>query len=230
TEGKIATNAVTEGKIATNAVTEGKIATNAVTEGKIETNAVTEGKIETNAVTEGKIATNAVTEGKIATNAVTAAKLDSTVQSRLLPTTEIFTFAPSLFPNSGATPWLQNNGIATNDPNRSDASGWLPLQLPDGLVIQSVTVFGTKIGNFNFRITLQQQPLTGTGNSVILFGKQLSPVPDGAFSNLALDLQAGVSTAINNKNSKYFITLLIPSITAPATASIYAIQVSLARP
>ncbi|MDZ8258024.1 hypothetical protein [Nostoc sp. ChiQUE01b] len=156
------------------------------------------------------------------------ARIIGQINGSLAPLSTTLTFAPSLFPSSPASPWLQTSGVATKDPTKSDANGWLSLQLPNGLVIQSVVVVGTKSGNFNFRITLQQQPLSSTVSSVVLFSGQLADDPDGAF-NKSLQLQPGVNATINNAANKYLITATIPSAAVPATASISAIQVFLAR-
>jgi len=156
------------------------------------------------------------------------ARIVGQINSSLTPLSTTLTFAPSLFPNAPASPWLQTSGIVTKDPTKSEANGWLSLQLPNGLVIQSVVVVGSKSGSFHFRLALQQQPLSSAGNAVVLFSSQLAEDPDGAF-NKSLQLRPEVNTTINNTANKYLITAVILNAAATATASISAIQVALAR-
>lgn len=157
------------------------------------------------------------------------ARIIGQINNSLTPLSTMLTFSPTFFPNAPATPWLQTSGIATKDPARSDANGWLPLQLPNDLIIEGVGIVGTKTGNFNFRVTLQQQPFSGAGGAAILYSLQLADDPDGAF-NKPLQLQSGANITINNAANKYFITAVIPNAPTPSAASISAIQVSLARP
>ena len=150
------------------------------------------------------------------------------INGSLTPVSNTLTFAPSLFPNDPTTTWMQNSGVATKTPTKTDASGWLSLQLPNGLMIQNVVVIGTKIGNFNFRVQLQSQPLSNIAGGIILFSGQLKNDPDGEFYK-SLELQPGANTTVNNLVNKYIITAALLNAVDPATASISAIQVSLTR-
>src|SRR5208283_2073619 len=80
----------------------------------------------------------------------------------IVPPTTTLTFAPSFFPNLTDAPWVQNNGLAAKGANQTAADGWMPLQLPDGTQLQTMTILGTNSGNVgSFEVQLVQQQLTG---------------------------------------------------------------------
>jgi hypothetical protein len=131
-------------------------------------------------------------------------------------------YAPSFFPNLTDPPWVQNNGLATKGPSQTAADGWLPLQLPDGTQLQSMTILGTKSGNVgSFQMQLVKQPLSGGGVTTLL-AIPLADQPDTIQvtgqvpSNLAL---------VDNANNKYLVIARIVGADATSSASLNVIQI-----
>jgi hypothetical protein len=132
------------------------------------------------------------------------------------------TFAPSLFPNLTNPEWVKNNGIATKATNQTGADGWMQLQLPDGTVMQTMTVIGAKSGNAgSFQILLTQQPLTG-GALTTLLAIPLGGQPDGSFQVTG---QVAGNVKVDSNANKYMVIARIVGADAAASASINAIQI-----
>ena len=60
--------------------------------------------------------------------------------------TVTLTFAPSFLPIGDEPPWSLSMGVATKPREAGKARGWFPLQLPEGVRLQSMTVIGRKTG------------------------------------------------------------------------------------
>ena len=80
----------------------------------------------------------------------------------------VLTLAPAFLPHEHGPNWVLSNGVAKasraedgdgND-QQVDAHGWLPVQLPDGARIQSMTVRGRRDGNLKvFAVALVRAPI-----------------------------------------------------------------------
>jgi hypothetical protein len=141
----------------------------------------------------------------------------------IVPPTATLTFAPSFFPNLTNAPWTQNNGIATMPSNLTGVDGWMPLQLPDGTQMQTMTVIGSKSGSVgSFQVQLVQQSLSD-GTAHLLLAIPLGDQSDGSFQvtgQVAVNLNQ-----VNNSANKYLVTARIVGATVGASASLIAIQI-----
>jgi hypothetical protein len=70
-------------------------------------------------------------------------------------------------------PWNVNIGVAS-DPGPPGADGFLPVSLPDGAVIQSMTATGTRTGNNRGSVTLLVIPISGGSGGTTLIQIDLS--------------------------------------------------------
>jgi len=157
-----------------------------------------------------------------------------------------FTFAPT-FLAIGTANWALETTAFTAQAGAA-ADGWLPVQLPDGQSIQSLTVNGKMTGGTptSFQVILCREPVdpddvakTGADNLITI---DLSKTPAGSFTVSgavaagsganALDaasklLAAQAAKLIDNVNYKYFVrATLKPAAGVSMQAEIDAIQIS----
>jgi hypothetical protein len=138
---------------------------------------------------------------------------------------QTLTFAPSFFANLNATPWAQNNGIAAKSPNQTGAEGFMPLQLPDGFKLQSLTVIGEKSGNVgSFIVQLVRQATAGALTTLLTLSLANSPdqfqVTDQIPANVSL---------IDNGNNKYLVIARIVGADVNSAVKISAFQILCSR-
>jgi hypothetical protein len=150
------------------------------------------------------------------------------------PTTVTRTLPPNFTAIAGgAAPWALGIGSAA-DAGPPSTSGFMPLNLPDGVVIQTMTTIGRKtnagpVGNVNLLIV----PIGGAGTGTILIQIDLSVAGDpftltgtpnvpGLTSSALVSLQT-----VQNLQFKYFIEAQVfsPQGTTPASVVINALQV-----
>jgi hypothetical protein len=143
----------------------------------------------------------------------------------ILPPTVSLTFAPAFLPNGTNVPWVQSSGVASKGGTQTAADGWMQLALPDGVLLQSVTIIGSKSGNVgSFQIKLCRQPFPGTAVLPLLS----IPVSDqqDTFQFTAPLLSP---PQVDNSANKYLLTATIVGADAAATAQLTAIQIGYKR-
>jgi hypothetical protein len=144
------------------------------------------------------------------------------INASLVPVipTRTLTFAPSFFPRGGNIPWTQLDGIASKGTNQTAAEGWLPLQLPDGTRIQTMTVIGEKSGNVgSFLVQLVRQSISGALTTLLTI--QLADQPN---SFQVSETVPTTNNLVDNKTFKYLVIGRIIGAEAAATARLFAIQ------
>jgi hypothetical protein len=143
------------------------------------------------------------------------------------PDTEtVLTFAPGLQPSGQDAPWLLLEGLAAKPTGAGFASGWLPLQIPDGITIQKMRVIGRKAGNVAaFTVQLLRQPVADTALTPVV-AAQLEQAT-GAFV-VPVDVPAEHATVDNNAY-KYIVTAEVIGAEPQATVQIGAIQLVCSR-
>jgi hypothetical protein len=114
------------------------------------------------------------------------------------PPTAVFTVAPTFQPASGATGWVLQPSGAAVAANSVQASGVLPLNLPDHIHVTSIKVLGsgTNSGTTNTSFTFTRVSLADNTTSIFLFDNApghvplntVAPLPDPALG--AIDLTA----------------------------------------
>jgi len=144
--------------------------------------------------------------------------------------TGTLTFLPTFFQNSTGPNWVQTSGIAS-PPQGGTANGWLPLQLPQGVRIQSMTVIGRKNGDLDlFQVNLVRQAIADSSAITTLVGISLKNATD-PFTVTKLVSVLGAGPAALNEFStvditqyKYFVTAEVDN--AKGVANIETIQIS----
>ena len=149
------------------------------------------------------------------------------------------TFAPTFYPNRAEPPWQQAIGYAERPPAAASALGWFPIQLPDDVQLQGMTVIGRRTGTTrSFQVSLLRQTLAEYTNndrvdllSVPLITLDLSQVQDDFKVSAPVSipgLSAGAIEEfkqIDNTKFKYLIQASISDASDDATVRINAVQV-----
>jgi len=140
------------------------------------------------------------------------------------PTTTL-TFAPSFLQNLTATPWAQNNGIAAKGAGQTGADGYMPLQLPDALHLQTMTVFGNKSGNVgSFVVQMVRQAISGALTTLLVI-----PLADQPDSFQVTNSVPPNLNLIDNKANKYLVTARVVGADPNSKAELTAVQILCAR-
>jgi hypothetical protein len=133
------------------------------------------------------------------------------------------TLAP-IFSHAVFDPWAIGMGVAAVPANQVNTQGWLPVELPDGALVKSMTVIGHKEGTMStFSVVLERQETIG-GPFEELITANLVSSPQ--FYNVTKTFQgdAGLNQ-IDNKKFKYMISALVTrSAGVNDLVQIYAIQ------
>lgn len=144
------------------------------------------------------------------------------INASLVPVipTRTLTFAPGFFPRGNNPTWTQLDGIASKGTGETAADGWLPLQLPNGSRIQTMTVIGEKSGNVgSFLVQLVRQSISGGLTTLLTI--QLSDQPD---SFQVSEPVPATNSSVDNTTFKYLVIARIIAADATATARLFAIQ------
>jgi hypothetical protein len=160
------------------------------------------------------------------------------------PTTN-FTFAPGILPIAGAPAnWPVNAGNAAVSAAGANPDGWLPVQLPDGANIQSMTVTGklTPPAPASFQVVLFRESVAPDPNSPAaplislalqsqsgVFSVSGSIVPGAASSASGLVAQLALVQdlkLIDNSSYKYFLRATVTGAGGATVAEIDAIQIA----
>jgi hypothetical protein len=141
-----------------------------------------------------------------------------------LSPTQLLTFMPAFAPSDGNPAWSLKDGVAKAGPNESggSASGWLPLQLPDGMSIQAMIVLGDKTGTItSFNIELFKLTLDGSDPQPVI-----TTALSRAADQFNVTTQAsGTPPVIDNRSIGYFVTADVAFTGNTSQARIFAIQV-----
>ncbi|HTS67239.1 MAG TPA: hypothetical protein VMS37_22655 [Verrucomicrobiae bacterium] len=146
--------------------------------------------------------------------------------------TRTITLPANFLPVTGATAWNVRVGFAEDSGSSSD--GWIPLSLPEGAVLKSLTAIGLKknaapagaVNLFAIPINAGDQHLLASVNlnSVALNNVFTINVPVNVASSLT-----GLLT-VQNSQFKYVIEANANFSTAAASITIYATQVTYVTP
>lgn len=160
--------------------------------------------------------------------------------------TTTYTFAPVFIPTGSTNPnWIIANFVASRPPTGGNADGWLPVQLPDGKRIQSMTVTGKRGGTTIpsvFHVQLLRQLITAAASdqpvSLITVSLESAPsqfqVSAGVVAATAATGSLSLITAavaeelklIDTSNYKYFVQAVLLQSTGSDPAEIDAIQIA----
>jgi hypothetical protein len=141
--------------------------------------------------------------------------------------------APAFFTDGTQTNWQVSMGIASK-PQAAPAvvSGWVPIELPDQMHIQSMNVIGSRTGTIpTLEFDLIRQPFTDTTTATLISisGDGTTTNPFG--TNTAFDptnLTAATIedlTRVDNSKYKYIIHALMRGVDQNATVQILTLQV-----
>lgn len=134
------------------------------------------------------------------------------------------TLAP-IFSHAVFDPWSIGMGVAAVPANQVNTQGWLPVELPDGALVKSMTVIGHREGATlsTFSVVLERQEITGGPYEELITTNLAS---SAQFYNVTKNFQgdAGLNQ-IDNKKYKYLISALVTrSAGVNDLVQIYAIQ------
>ena len=150
------------------------------------------------------------------------------------PTAATFTltFTPTFAPNDAGPGWRLLNGIAVRAEGQANANGLLPLQLPDGVRIQGMTVIGNRTGTMaGFQVRLVRQTIANS-DAVdlvnLLLREASSPFTVSGsvqVQNVTETVQLEQYRLVDNTTYKYFVIGRIPDAAADAVAEVRAVQI-----
>jgi len=148
-------------------------------------------------------------------------------------------------PLAAAASWTISPGIAAKPSASRSARGWLPVQLPDGKLLQTMTVRGARRHVTRpadvFSVKLYRQALEGTNRTPVpLINVALESAADpfkisqgvaadlaglGLSSSSALQVTADFR-GIDNNTYQYFVTAEVDSPEAGSEIEIYSVQIT----
>jgi hypothetical protein len=129
------------------------------------------------------------------------------------------TLTPALV--ATGTAWEHVAGGALKASGKTDASGMMPVQLPDGHRVQTIRATGNKQSG-NLSINLFRQALTGTAAPERIAG--VDP-PAGTFDLSSAAPTTSVSKVDNNQ-FRYFLTAELDSAVAAQLVALNAFQIT----
>ncbi len=147
------------------------------------------------------------------------------------------TFAPTFFPISdgGVTvpEWTMALGTALKPANANSASGWFPVQLPDGARIRQLKVHGRKVGGapLGFSVRLMRQSLA-TADSTTLITLALKSITGEPFNAPPGEIP-GDSPAVlqelqtvDSQRYQYLVQAVLTNAVADTEIQIYSVQIT----
>lgn len=149
--------------------------------------------------------------------------------------TETLTFAPSFLPSGDEPPWSLSVGVATKPPEADRARGWFPLQLPEGVRLQSMIVNYRKTESVrSFQVQLLQQPLNDISTTALItvsLGNAAAPFQVTGSVQVAEARPAALeeSVVINNSAYKYLVMASVDDQEANTAVQIFTIRVTYSR-
>jgi len=139
------------------------------------------------------------------------------------------------FISVSAKPWSISIGVAA-DPGPPGADGFIPVMLPDGVIIQSMTVTGSRTSNDRGNVTLLAIPIAGGAGGTTLIQIDLStggnPFTLTGFPNPTISALSAAALQqmllIQNSQFKYVVeaTAEVLPTTGAGTLLINAIQIA----
>ena len=142
--------------------------------------------------------------------------------------TQLLNFMPAFVPVQQSPTWTLNDGVASAGPKTGGgaASGWMPLQLPDGLTIQAMIVLGDKSGTISsFVVELFKRALDGSDPQSVI---TTSLVRAADQFNVTTQT-SGNPPVVDNRSNGYFVTADVAFTGDTSQARIFAIQVICSR-
>ena len=145
------------------------------------------------------------------------------------------TTPPNFLPNGKNTQWIVTLGAAS-DSGSAISDGWLPLYLPEGAVIQSMTVNGARVNAITAAFaSLVVQPVTASDVTTLIlidlaaggnpFNLTRTPAVPGLGPAALQDL-----ATVKNSNNKYLVHAEVIGSTAAASVLIFSISISYTTP
>jgi hypothetical protein len=141
----------------------------------------------------------------------------------------IVTVVPAFATHLSNPPWIINDGFAVV-PAGGSADGILPVHLPDGLLLDSMTVLGRRSGSVtSFDVLFSRQVLSAV-KPTPLIALDLSGASDPFTVTSGINITdpgAGGPEAfqvINNAKFKYFVTASVSGATTSSRINIFAFQ------
>ncbi|HZU03855.1 MAG TPA: hypothetical protein VFA10_29600 [Ktedonobacteraceae bacterium] len=133
------------------------------------------------------------------------------------------TYMPNFFQNDTGPNWAKSNGVAS-PPSGGTAKGWLPVQFPAGVHIESMTVRGRKNGNVAlFAVALVRQAIADSSSVITLIPVNLQTAGDPFTKTGLVSIpQAGPATVeeystVDTSLYKYFVTAEVDNAANIAT-------------
>ena len=153
-----------------------------------------------------------------------AARLGVSIGGPVGPKDVTLTLIPTFYPGLFSE-WRIGLGIAAVEQGNTNTQGWLPVELPDGALIKSMTVFGRRDGAVStFSVALERQDITeGDFDDIITINLANS----AQIYNVKQNFQGtpGVNE-VDNSKYKYLIDAVVTRLqSAGELIQIYAIQV-----
>ena len=141
-----------------------------------------------------------------------------------LSPTQLLNFLPAFAPGQSGPAWALNDGIALAAPKvgGGSASGWLPVQIPDGWAVQALTVIGDKAGTISaFTVELFKRALDGSEPQAVI-----TTALTRAADKFTVTTQAsGTPPVVDNRSTGYFVTADVAYTGDSSQARIFAIQI-----
>jgi hypothetical protein len=153
-----------------------------------------------------------------------AAQLGVTVGGPTGPTDVTLTLLPAFYPGLFSE-WKLGIGIAGVAPGNTNTQGWLPVQLPDGALIKSMTVFGRRDANVSiFSVTLERQNIT-SGDYEEIITANLANSSQTFKVKKTFQGDAGLNEVDNTKYKYLIDAVATKSDSSTDLIQIYAMQV-----
>ena len=142
--------------------------------------------------------------------------------------TQLINFLPAFTVTQQSPAWMLDDGIASAPAKAGggSASGWLPLQLPDNLTIQAMTVLGDKSGTItSFVVELFKRSLDGSDAQGVITTSLAKAADQFNVTTQA----SGTPPVVDNRSTGYFVSADVTYTGDASQARIFAIQVICSR-
>jgi len=153
------------------------------------------------------------------------------INASLVPVSPAITlnFAPSFFPIEGISPWGLKLGSASKAAGQTVAFGWMPVQLPDGAKIQSMTVMGESVGVItSCFVGLTRFSLFSAAQASLL---EISLAGAQGSFQITNDPPPANPGVIDNNTNKYVVSAIVGADNDPnAVIDLLTIQILCNRP
>lgn len=141
-----------------------------------------------------------------------------------LSPTQLLNFLPAFAPGSSGPAWSLSDGtaLAVAKVGGGSASGWLPVQIPDGWAIQAMTVIGDKTGSISaFTVELFKRALDGSEPQAVM----TTSLTRAADKFNVTTQASGTPPVVDNRSTGYFVTADVTYSGDTSQARVFAIQI-----